>query len=309
MGGLPSIESLAQDARFGLRLLSRTPLLTTMTILSLAIGIGAAVSVFTAADAVLFRPLPVKKPGDLRSIRVDTLLGGAVKSVNGVPVDAVNRMQGADFAEFVGFRLSDAIAFGVGASARVARVEFVTGNYFDVLGVSARGRTLSDGDARATPIPVVITERLRRSLGESVEPVGRAVSLNGQPAVIVGVTRRFNGVVADRPADVFAPLSAGALVDPTQANFVVQLVARLHSGISTRVAEDRLASLYRLSMPGSAARAQIRATLRDASKGVSGVRDALETPLRLSLALVGVLVFVACANTGGLLLSRTRRKL
>ena len=306
MSGFRTIDSIAQDARFGLRLLGRTPLLTAMTILSLAIGVGSAVSVFTVADAVLFRPLPVRNAGELRSFRIDMQLGGAVKSVNGVPDDVVARIQGADFADVIGFRLSDTVAFAVDrqGTARDVRVEFVTGNYFDVLGVSAQGRTIDERDAGATPIPVVITERLRRSFGDSVDPIGRTVSLNQQPAVIVGVARRFDGLVADRQADLFAPLSAGPIADPTQSNFVVQLVGRLRPGISTAVAEEKLAALYRVSMPGPAASAQIRATLRDASRGVSAARDALETPLMLSLALVGVLLFVACANTGGLLLSR-----
>jgi predicted permease len=307
MSGFHAVDSIAQDVRFGLRLLSRTPLLSVTAVLSLAIGIGAAVGVFTVADAVLFRPLSVRNPGELRSVRVEMQLGGAAKIVPGVPEEAVATIQqGADFADFIGFKLSDDATFRVdrAGSPRAARVEFVTANYFTVLGVNAQGRTLDGQDTHATPLPIVITDRLWRTLGDDTAPIGRSVWLNEQPAVVVGLTAQFNGLVADRPADVFAPISAAAAIDPTQSNFVVPLVARMHPGISANVAEEKLAALYRLSVPGPAANARIRATLGDASKGVSSVRNALEQPLILGLALVGVLVFIACANASGLLLSR-----
>jgi predicted permease len=306
--GFRALDSIVQDARFGARLLIRTPLFTAVAVLSLAVGIGAAVAVFTVTDAVLLRPLPVKNAGELRSFRVDVQLGGGVKTVPGVPESAVDEIQnGADFADFIGFRTSDdvAVAMDGNPSARSSRVEFVTPNYFAVLAVAAReGRTVDARDAGALPVPIVVTDQFWRAAGGSGGAVGRVISLNGQPAVIVGLVSRFNGLNADRPADVFAPLSAGASVDPTQSNFVVQLVARLHPGVTTTVAEERLAALYRISMPGPSAGAQVLASLPDASRGISDVREALEAPLALSLALVAALMFIACANTGGLLLSR-----
>ena len=307
------LDALVQDARFGLRLLVRTPLFSAVAVLSLALGVGAAVAVFTVADAVVFRPLPVRSPGELRSFHVDVNIGGGVKTLTGVPEPAVASLQsGATLADFIGFRTSDEVAFGLdqGAATRMTRVEFVTPNYFSVLGVSPEtGRPLDRQDDRVTPVPVVVSERLWAAVAGPVGAIGRAVSLNGRPAVVVGVTRRFTGVNADRPADVFAPLSAGSMVDPTQANFIVQLLARLRPGVSTAAAEENLASLYRVTMPGLSNSAQIHATMRDAANGISGAREALERPLRLSLALVAVLVFIACANTSALLLSRfvTRR--
>ena len=303
------IDTLAQDVRFGTRLLVRTPLFTTVAVLSLALGIGAAVAVFNVADAVLFRPLAVHEPQSLRAFQVELRMGGAVKSTVGVSERDFPAIQsGSDFADFIGFRVADDVyldALG-GGSSRFTRVEFGSVNYFDVLGLSpVTGRLPSSADQRSSLTPVVISERLWRSVFDA-DPaiVGKTIALNGHPSIVTGVVRRFTGLVADRPADIFAPLESVSSIDPTLTNFVVMLVARLRPGVSVQVAEQKLASLYRVSMPGPAKTAQIRATMPSASRGVSGARAALERPLWLGLVLVAVLVFVACANTGGLMLSR-----
>src|SRR5687768_306408 len=87
------LESLLQDIRFGVRLLVQTPLFSIVAVLSLAVGIASAVAVFTVADAVLFRPLPVRDPGALRAFRIDIKLGAATKTVGGVPEDAFADIQ------------------------------------------------------------------------------------------------------------------------------------------------------------------------------------------------------------------------
>jgi predicted permease len=302
------MDTLAQDARFGTRLLLRTPLVSAIAILSLALGIGAAVAVFTVADAVLFRPLPVRDPAGLRAFQIDLRLGGAVKSTNGVPETSLADLQnGADFADFVGFRVADEVSLEQpGGTSRITRVEFASANYFDVLGIPAlAGRLPESGEQRLSPTPVVISERLWRTAFEADPRIaGRTIALNGHPSMIVGVVRQFTGLVPDRPADVFAPLETVSSIDPTLANFVVMLVARLRPGVTPPVAEQKLAALYRVAMPGPAKVADIVASLPDASRGVSGARAALERPLWLGLALVSILVVVACANTGALILAR-----
>jgi predicted permease len=302
------IDTLAQDVRFGARLLVRTPLVSAIAILSLALGIGAAVAVFTVADAVLFRPLPVRDPAGLRAFQVDLRIGGAVKSTGGVPEKNLDDLQrGSDFADFVGFRVADDVSLeGRGGPSRLTRVEFGSTNYFDVLGLSAlAGRLPGGGEHSLSPTPVAISERLwHAAFGGDPGVAGRTIALNGHPSMIIGVVRHFTGLVADRPADVFAPLESVSSIDPTQGNFVVMLVARLRPGVPVHVAEQKLAALYPVAISGPAKGAEIQATMPDASRGVSGARGPLERPLRLGLALVAILVAVACANAGGLILSR-----
>ena len=303
-----SMDALLQDVRFGARLLRRTPLFTAVAVLSLATGLGSAVAVFNVADAVLFRSLEVPDPGQLRAFRGTVRLGGAEKVIGGVDAETLARIQeGADFARFLGFRSGTDITLeAAGNSPRSTSVEFVSGDYFDVLDVPfAAGRALAVFDQNVRPAPVVISERLWKAyFRDDPSILGRAVALNGQAGTVVGVTRSFRGLVAERPADVFAPLSAGAAMDPVSSSTTIQLIARVTTAVSTAVAEERLAALFKGPAPSLLRSGELRVELYPAGRGLSDVRGPLQRPLWLGLALVGVLLLVACANTAGLLLSR-----
>ena len=305
--GMSSVEAVGQDVRFGWRLIVRSPLFTFIVVLSLSTSIAAAVAVFTVADAVLFRRLAVRTPGELRAFRADVSFGAATKTMHGVDDETFPVLQKAtDFADLFAFRAADEVVVDGRQDSGLARVHFVSGNYFEVLGVSAaRGRLLSDVDRSVDPIPVVITDRLWRSgFATDDDALGRTVMLNGHAAVIIGVVRTFEGMAADRPADVFAPLQSAVQVDPAQSNKVMRLVGRLHAGISIPLAEERLRALYLSAGPAMFKNAGVRVSLEDASRGFAETRDDLARPLWLGLALVAVVMLVACANTGGLLLSR-----
>ena len=303
------LDILVRDTRFAGRILRRSPLVTGVAILSLAVGIGSASTVFTVADAALLRPLDgVRAASELRAFQIDVRIGGASKLVSGVPPDAFDDVRRrADFADVVGFRVADsAEVAGAGLGVMTGRVTFVSANYFDVLGTTpVIGRLIGGADAAGTPLPIVISDHLwRNRFGAANDIVGRTVSLNGAPAVVLGITNAFRGLVADRPSDVFAPLDSSERIDPSQSLFGVTLAARLRPGVSTPVAEDRLASIYRVAMPGMTRGAQVHATLQDATGGIALSRESLRLPLRLGLALAAILMVIASANTGGLLLSR-----
>src|SRR5688500_245696 len=160
------LDALTQDTRFALRVLRRCPLVTAVAVLSLAVGMGSATTIFTVAHAALFRPLDgVRAAEELRAFRIEVRIGGASKIVSGVPPDAFDDLQrGAGFADFVGFRVADNTEIaGVGGGVMLERVTFVSSNYFDVLGArAARGRLLAGVDNAVTPLPVVISDRLWR---------------------------------------------------------------------------------------------------------------------------------------------------
>ena len=310
------LEHLVQDVRFGARLLLRTPLFTTVSVLCLAIGVGSSAAVFNVADAVLFRSLDVRDPGQLRAFRATIQLGSASKVMGGVDAATLARLrEEAEFADFIGFRsLTDVVIESPGSSrtgssrtgsSRTGALELVSGNYFAVLGNHfVLGRPLDESDDRAGTAAVVVSERLWRGDFQA-DPgiIGRSIRLNGQPATIVGVVRTFRGLVPERPADAFAPLSAATAIDPSTAATVIDLFARLRPGVAVPVAEQRLAALYRAAgrvPPG----AELRLELYEGARGVSALRASLEHPLRLGLMLVAALLLVACANTAGLLLSR-----
>src|SRR5215218_1115433 len=155
------LESLLQDARYGIRILRVHPGFTAVAVLSLSLGLGAAAAVFSVADAVLFRPLAVADPGSLRDVRGSVNFGGAgahkeVFGAAATPVEALR--EAADFADVIGFRTVDDVAVAVegkaGADAQLTRAEFVSPEYFSVLGLSARaGRLLDAGDRGPSPVP------------------------------------------------------------------------------------------------------------------------------------------------------------
>jgi predicted permease len=307
--GFPRLESLLQDARYGARILRRTPGFTAVAVLSLSLGIGAAAAVFNLADAVLFRPLSVEDPTSLRHFRATMGVGiGAKKDLHGASPDEVEAMRrAADFADLIAFRTADDVTWTVpGGDPGMVRVELVSPHYFSVLGVPAQaGRLLEAGDRGPSPVPVVISERLwRGAMAADPAAVGRSVTLNGAPATIVGVTRAFQGLIAERPADLFAPLESTAVVEPTAAHTMARLVMRLHPGTSIAVAEQKMTAIYQSLGPSAARDQKVALTLGDASRGVSDAREDLRRPLALGLVLVGVLLIVACANTGGLLVAR-----
>jgi putative ABC transport system permease protein len=304
------LDGALQDARYGARVLRRTPWFTAVAVLSLTAGIGSAAAVFNVADAVLFRPLAVDAPHDLAAFHATLSYGAGEKRIPGVPDPLFLEMQrAADFADLIAFRSIENVGFtsAPGAAPRTLAADAVSDGYFRVLGVApAHGRLLDAADAGNTPIPVVLSERLwRAAFHADTSLVGRTVGVNGRPAVVVGVARTFRGMMAERPADVFAPMSAAALIDPSSATRVARLVVRRKPSISSAIAEQRLAALYLAGSIGTMIRgSELRIRLVDASRGVSDARVSLERPLAIGLALTGLLLIVACANTAGLLVAR-----
>ena len=228
------------------------------------------------------------------------------KNVSAVSPGVLNEIRrSGHVAEATGFRTMDAGEVTAGAGPRPVRVEFVAPNYFDVLGVVAvAGRTLTVSDAGTAPVPIVLSESLWRSaFGADAGVVGRAITLNATLSVVVGVARGFRGMLAERPADVLVPAAAASLLEPTAATAGLRVIARMASGASPVVAAQKLAPLYIPSdsmMRGT----DLRVMLVNARHGVSDVRETLERPLTVGLALVAVLMLLASANAGGLLLAR-----
>jgi predicted permease len=309
MWGFPRVESILQDIRYGARLLRRSPGFTAVAVLSLSLGIGSAAAVFNIADAVLFRPLAVKDPASLRDFRVTMSFGAMRKEVfGGDPGQADAIQRAADFADVIGFRTVDEMTVALpGMNAQAVRGEFVSPQYFNVLGVAAAaGRLLDPRDRGPSPLPVVVSERWWRTvMGADRGTPGQSVVINNVPAIIVGVAGSYRGLIPERPADVFLPLDSTALVEPAAAaNTMVRLAMRLRPGVSTTVAEQKMAAIYRSLGPSMARGGELRLTLGDASRGISEARGDLGRPIALGLVLAAVLLVAACANTGGLLVAR-----
>ena len=173
--GFPSLDSLAQDLRYGVRLLRRSPTFTIVSVLSLAIGIGASAAVFSLADAVLFRPLPVRAPEELLVFRWTSGQAYVFESLNGYSTHdeggasstsfsrvayETMRARLADEIDVVGF--ADLYRVNLSADGRpeTGFGQVVSGNYFHVLGlVPAAGRLLVESDDRPEAPPAAVLSR------------------------------------------------------------------------------------------------------------------------------------------------------
>ena len=308
------VEQLGQDARYAVRTLRRTPGFTIVAIVTLALGIGANTAIFSIVDALLFRPLPIADPA-----RVVALYRGAAGS-----------SRASSYLDYLDYRAQAAHVDGVAAwgggnrawfrtSGDLQRVDtqIVSGNYFDVLGVrAAAGRTFfADEDDLAAPRAVaVISDRLWRTEFDADPHVaGRLFTLGGQRFTVAGVAPRgFKGLALDNPPDVWLPFGALTLLEPgwnirDRHEVWVQVVARLRAGSDIREAQASLqpvAARLARDMPAGDATASVR--LLPASQSVSDP-DARASSFRIAsllMAVVGLVLLIACANVANLVLAR-----
>ncbi len=215
MWGFPTIDSLMQDVRYGVRQVRRAPVFTLVAVLSLAIGIGASAAVFSLADAALFRTLAVRDPGSLVVIRwtsgpvfpFSSLNGYGDQTASGLASTSFSQAafrsfqtEAARYLNVLGFADLYQVNVSVDGRAELGTAHAVSGNYFEVLGVApAAGRPLGpiDDVIDADPAAVVSDHFWRERLGSDPAAVGRTVAVNGVPFTVVGILPA--GFPRDRP--------------------------------------------------------------------------------------------------------------
>lgn len=313
----------ARDARHGTRLLVRTPVFAIAAILSLGIGIGANVSMFSIVDALLLKKLPVPKPHGLVQLvpvveppyRATQIQYGFYEKLyaGSTPFETMALVWPIERANLT----VDAAA----ASNLLTRVVLVTGDYFKMLDIDAAiGRALTRADETARPVVVLSDQFWRTRMGADPNVLSRTIHLNGVTFDIAGVMPAgFSGERVGLPADLWAPFSLAAQVMPEvpQGTRVASgyLMARLKAGMSiaaaTPIAEAAYLRIRRedLTVRGiridDAELAKAYVDLDDASRGISPQRDAFRQSLLILTAGVGLLLLVACANVANLLMARS----
>jgi predicted permease len=333
MWGFPSLDTLMQDARYGLRLMRRSPAFTVIAVLSLAIGIGATAAVFSLADAVLFRKLPVRNPDELVIFRwvgslvlpFDSLSGNSAQndkessstSFSLAAFKAV-REQGASLAEVIGFAEMYHLTIGTGIQVELGTGQAVSGNYFDVLGVPpALGRPITNQDDQpgSAPVAMLSYATWQRRFGGSADVVGLSINVNSIPVTIVGVTPEgFHGTlqVGSAPA-LFVPLEQQARFERSEEHFNpnfwwVLLAARLKPAVTAASAQPAFDAIIKQNIaanrPGLAANDLPRTQLEPGSQGQIESRDGMRRPLTIMAAVVAIVLLVACVNLANLLLAR-----
>jgi predicted permease len=317
---------LVQDMRFGVRVMRKNPVFTAVAVLSLALGIGAATAVFSLVDSILLGSLPVPNPQDLRVIcwsGSDTTM--MYITLTGDPVVPGQRSGGSFSKEaFSAIRKqcaaeADIFAYVpfLNATARVnvapLSVEglMVSGNFFSGLGVRPLLGNLSGfegGDPDAASRVAISYRYWEREFGSDPNVIGRPLTLNGSSFTVVGVLPRdFSGVNPGRSPDLYVSLSVKSLPFPGLPQDLpdlwwVSLMGRLKPGAN----ESQLQAALDVALKATAGKF-IKTPVGYIADGRDGPvwnRAGYRSQLRLLLAVVGVVLLVACVNISGLLLAR-----
>jgi predicted permease len=328
--GILWIEQLMQDLRHALRTLAGAPALTTVAVMSLALGIGANTAIFSLLNAILLRSLPVHKAHELRVVNwvgrnasVSYYTGsGMGKMRNGFiytgsfsyPGYLDFRDRGAGFTEvFAFFPLSNITMIACGQASNVGGL-MVSGNFFRGYGAQTLiGRPLAAADDQPVAVPAaVITYRCWERLF-SLDPnvLGQSVTLNKNAFTIIGVLPRgFAGPLLGDPADVYIPISSQPQMAPgyplsSPKHWWVQIMVRIAPGASASQAQASLEHLFRQALSASDNRIeQPGILLEDGSRGPLLARRRAGPTLWLLQAVVALVILIACANLASLLLAR-----
>ena len=324
------MDSLYQDVRYALRTMKSSAGLTTVAVLTLALGIGATIAIFSVVYALALRPLPVERPDQL------------------VEVERANSGNLHTYAEWKLFRdrqdiFSDVLAynyfdttFTIGPANQQQEISglYVSGNYFRALGVSAvLGRVLqsSDDQPGAPPVCVIGYRLWRQSYAQSPGVLGRPIRVNGNEFRVVGVApRSFFGVDVGNMHEIFMPLEAQrtyrdypirwgkqtpSLDDPKFP--LLSFAGRLKAGSSVTQANAGLQVLGpeifkalppRPNEPQEQSVAPLSLAARPMPNGTSDAWLGNIDVVLLLMGMAAVALIIACANLGNLLLARAAKR-
>ena len=312
--------SLRQDASYGLRAFTRTPGFASMVVIVLAVGIGAAIAVFTVFNALVFRPLPLADPEQLVQV------SGIYRNNSSIPISypmftELEREQHA-FSGICGW--SPGANFNVEANGSVtaSAVHSVTGNYYTVLGVSPlMGRLISPADTQGNQISqvaVISYELWQERFGGDPAVVGKNMRIDGKLFTIIGVTRKwFTGMIAGSPPEITVPAGAAQLYDlDNRAMLWVFVTGRLNKGTGIEQARTQLQTFWSRLLEDTVPTQSIgprrqsflamRFRIDPASAGSKNIdlRSKFLKPLYLLSGIVALILLVVCVNLASLILAR-----
>ncbi len=315
------LESIGQDLRHAARSLRRTPGFTTAAIVTLALGIGANTAIFSVMDAVLLKTVPVGDPYQLFFLAHGTGENPALSS-NYPLLDRYRTLR--DVFSGITAYITRPFKVTTPAGSELVEGQFVSGNYHGVLRVPlvvGRGFTSeSDRPHESSAVAVISESYWRRRFGRDPDIAGKTVVVDGKTVTIVGVTAAgFHGLKPGAQFDITLPLSALARDD---ADFLttretwtgLNMIGRLRPGLEEARAVDRVDALFQQYMTepeqawnlsgGRLPDAFRMARLVPAARGTPALRVQYDRPLRVLMAMVGVLLLIACANVANLMLVR-----
>ena len=329
--------TLLRDLTYALRKLAGARVFTATAVLTLALGIGGTTAIFTLIHAVMLRSLPVVDPARLYRIG-----DGDNCCVQGGPQDRWGmfsfplferlRAEAQEFEELTAFqaggnRLS-VRRQGVDSAPRPLRATYISGNYFQTLGVHAfAGRVFApqDDTPAASPTVVLAYHAWQGVYGGDPAIVGATLVIEGQPFTVAGVAPPgfFGETLKPDPPDLWVPLHQEPLITGAETSLLRQPIAswlrvigRLRPGATTDGIDARLTGLLRQWMQHEAGypanwMPEIERTLPEqviavvpAGAGVGVMKEQYGRSLRILLAVCALVLLIACANVANLLLAR-----
>jgi len=324
--------TMLNDFRFGIRMLLKNPAFTAVAVLSLALGIGANTAIFQLLNAVRLKTLPVRNAQELAQVGLRAsdlqLTRGSKGLLRYAPMtnplweqirDRQLGFAGMAAWGMAGFNLAQ------GGEVRPARGLWVSGDFFNVLGVQPElGRVFNQSDDQrgCTAPGVVISHGFWQSeFGGSSDVVGRKVTLSDRQLQVIGVTPPgFFGLEVGKSFDVALPICADAMFSGANqrldsgTNWWLMVTGRLKPGWTIAQANSQVstisAPLFQQTLPSNYPASSVNDYLNsklevvDGSSGYSILRDNYERPLWLLLAIAGLVLLITCANLANLLLAR-----
>jgi predicted permease len=338
-----SVERLGQDVRYGLRSMVRDKVFAVLVVASLALGIGANTAIYSFVDSVLLRPLPVTDPASLvvmkwhaqgyalASSGMSWSTGGsssdpATGTLSSIfPYPALKLFQDRDdvLSSAFCYFATDKLSVTLRDATDSVLGQYVSGTYFMGMGVTAAaGRLIhvSDDDAESAAVAVVSHRFSLRRFGDPQAAVGQTIRINDQPFVIIGVApQRFFGAEPGATPDVYLPMHAASMplhyasMQPGMYSdehyYWIEIMARLKPGVSLAQAQAALAPAFAQFAASSAATEQQKQDLpllriQEGATGLDSLRRRYAQPIYVLMAMVALILIIACTNIANLLLVR-----
>jgi predicted permease len=308
--GWTPVERLWQDVRFGLRQLIRNPGFTIVSVLTLALGIAVNTSIFSAVSALLLRKPPVKDPNTLCAVSSRNLLDGYGLAGVSAPDFESWKKQNHAFEGMAAIEAGRSFTITGNDQPELVHGDRVTSDYFAVAGIMpSLGRTFLSNESQPGNDHVVIlsTALWRTRYHGNPGVVGQDIEINDQPFKIIGVMQAHAGITALSPPQLWMPLvfAPEDLSSGGRANHFIDLVlGRLKPGVSLKQAQSEMDSIGKRlaqSYPTTNKDWGVTVlTLQERNIRSENVRNAM----LLLITAVGLVLFIACTNIAGLLLTR-----
>ena len=324
------MRDVVRDIKFALRSFRKSPVFTTVAVLSLALGIGANTAIFSLINQLILRPLPIRDPQSMALLKGVGRHYGRNNGYNAFSYPMYQDIRDRNTV-FAGMMCRYSLTANIGTSSQVEIVqsELVSGNYFPLLGIGAvRGRVFNaSDDLRAGEHPYAVLSYAYWKSRFAGDPaiVGQKIQYNNYPLTVVGVSQPgFDGMEPGIPAAVFVPVMMTPQVRPGFARLYdrrsrwINAYGRLKPGETLGQAKAGLQPLFHqiistevLEPPFRNAAPEVKQqflmmsldVLRG-SQGNSGLRQKYDTPLLILMCVVALVLLIACANLASLLTAR-----